>query len=151
MRHTHGYFASEEHRLTRTYRVWKGMLHRCHNPSAQAYDNYGARGITVCKRWRKSFENFLADMGVKPAKMSLDRINNDEGYSKKNCRWATIFEQNQNKRSTRIIEHAGERLCLSEWARRAGVSNALLWYRLKQGWEFSIAISVAPRRTSHGT
>lgn len=151
MNSKHGYSAAKEHRLTKTYRVWRNAINRCHNTDAQAYDNYGARGIAVCKRWRASFENFLSDMGERPEGMSLDRIDNDKGYSKKNCRWATIVEQNQNRRTTRFIEHGGEYLCLSEWAKRAGISKELLWYRLKQGWEFSIAISLAPRRTAHGT
>jgi hypothetical protein len=151
MNHKHGYAGAEEHPLTKTHRVWRGMMNRCYNPEAQAYCNYGARGITVCKRWRASFEAFLGDMGASPEGMSLDRVDNDKGYSKKNCRWASVAEQNRNKRNTRNIEHAGECLCLSEWAARAGISKELLWYRLKQGWGMHFAISIPPRKVSNGT
>jgi hypothetical protein len=73
------------------------MLQRCRNPNNRDYRNYGARGIAVCERWL-SFENFYADMGDPPPGMSIDRVNNDLGYSAKNCRWATTSEQNRNRR-----------------------------------------------------
>jgi hypothetical protein len=79
-----------------TYQSWDAMLQRCTNPNTINYKTYGARGITVCERWRK-FENFLADMGERTAGLTLDRINNDQGYSPSNCRWATRAEQDKNK------------------------------------------------------
>jgi predicted DNA-binding transcriptional regulator AlpA len=78
------------------------MVQRCTNPNDPGYRYYGGRGITVCERWRNSFEAFLEDMGRKPSpELSLDRIDNDkltDSYSKENCRWATKKEQNQNRR-----------------------------------------------------
>jgi hypothetical protein len=79
------------------YATWKGMRNRCNNPRAPRYKDYGGRGIAVCKRWDK-FQNFLADMGERPPGTTLDRKNNDRGYSKRNCRWATPAEQSSNKR-----------------------------------------------------
>lgn len=82
---------------TKIYKVWTTMKARCTNPNLKSFKNYGARGITVCERWR-SFENFYADMGDPPKGYTIDRINNDLGYYKENCRWATYKEQAQNQR-----------------------------------------------------
>lgn len=82
---------------TRTYRSWRAMINRCTNTKLAAYGRYGGRGITVTERWL-SFENFHQDMGDRPEGKTLDRINNDGNYEPKNCRWATIKEQNSNKR-----------------------------------------------------
>jgi hypothetical protein len=83
------------------YTCWKNMLGRCYNSSAVGYKNYGARGITVCDRWRDSFPNFLEDMGYPPSpKHQLDRIDNDGKYEPSNCRWADMLTQAFNKRPT---------------------------------------------------
>lgn len=82
---------------TPEYSSWASMIRRCTNEKAFAYHRYGGRGITVCKRWLNSFENFLSDMGLRPSiKHSLDRINNDGNYEPSNCRWATIDQQMAN-------------------------------------------------------
>jgi hypothetical protein len=83
---------------SREYQSWVAMRTRCYNSNAHAYDRYGGRGITVCERWRESFDNFFADMGARPPATSLDRINNDGNYEPGNCRWATHGEQRRNRR-----------------------------------------------------
>lgn len=86
--------------LTPTRNSWIAMWDRCERPGAASYKDYGGRGITVCERWT-SFDNFLADMGTRPAGTTLDRINNDGSYEPGNCRWATPKEQRANQRPRR--------------------------------------------------
>jgi hypothetical protein len=82
---------------TSTYNSWSGMLQRCLNPNNTRFRYYGGRGITVCQRWL-IFENFLADMGERPAGLSIDRKDNDGNYELGNCRWATQSQQVANRR-----------------------------------------------------
>lgn len=82
---------------TRTYTTWMRMIARCTNPKIDQYRYYGARGISVCDRWRNSYEAFRADMGERPANHTIDRINSDGNYEPGNCRWATPLEQSRNR------------------------------------------------------
>lgn len=129
------------------YWIWKAMTRRTKTAkeSASCYKNYRGRGITVCERW-SSFENFIADMGARPSEAhSLDRKENSEGYSPKNCRWATQQEQCRNRRSNRLLEYKGETKCLTEWAEIMKIPIDTLSKRLGSGWEVGIALETPVR------
>jgi len=121
---------------TTEYTTWKEMKRRCFNTRNSQYYLYGGRGITICDRWRKSFVNFLADMGPKPfPEASIDRYPDMNGpYSPENCRWATKMEQSQNSRKARMLTYNGETMCMRAWARRLGITHGTLRRRIKLGW-----------------
>jgi hypothetical protein len=117
-------------KTTAEYRIWLNMKTRCYCPNRPCYPDYGGRGITVCPRWRESFELFLADMGRRPSKRhTLDRRNNDGNYEPENCRWATRKQQARNQR----FRTKGLKLCRSEVEiiRAGGYDDAHLAARFK--------------------
>jgi hypothetical protein len=130
------------HKYTRTgcsgtpeHNAWRNMLDRCYNPNCRGYADYGARGITVCERWRLSFHDFLADMGRRLSnRHSIDRIDNDGNYEPGNCRWATQKEQQGNRRNTAWIEFKGCVTTIGDLAKEYGMPHATLYNRVKRGW-----------------
>lgn len=116
------------------YHVWLSMRSRCSRKTDHAYHNYGGRGILVCQRWNESFDNFIADMGYRPAGGTIERVNNDLGYFPENCRWASRVEQCRNRRGLRLISYRGETKCAKEWAGIIGINEATIRWRLRQGW-----------------
>ena len=140
----HGHAAND--RESGTYASWRGMLKRCERPVTDGFRHYGGRGISVCTDWRTSFDAFLADMGARPDGRTLDRIDSNRGYSKDNCRWSTVREQNRNKRNTYWVVFAGSRISLADLTDRLGFRRFTLRNRLKCGWSIERA-AATPERT----
>ena len=135
----HGHYAGGH--ASPTYTSWQNMRTRCQNLSDPTYPQYGGRGITVCRAWA-DFERFLKDMGERPAGMTLDRKNNEKGYYKENCRWATAKQQQQNRRVNKLLTYNGETYCLAQWAQRLGHSVQILKGRIRRGWSVELALSI---------
>lgn len=135
----------DTYRTTRSYNAynsWVSMKSRCLNLNHISFKHYGARGITVCKRWLK-FENFLKDMGERPEGTTLERINNDSNYNKKNCKWASLQEQQQNKRSCLHFLYKEEKLNLMQIYKKLNLNMNYITFnkRIKRGWSLEEAIN----------
>jgi len=113
------------------YYVWEAMKARCYNEKESNYKRYGARGIKVCKEWLK-FENFYRDMGDPPKGYTLDRLNNNGNYCKKNCRWATPSEQARNRRTNTLITLGNKTKLLIEWLEEFKMSRETYYSRIKK-------------------
>ena len=120
--------------ISPTYKSWQSMRTRCMNPNSDQFPDYGARGITVCSRWN-SFALFFLDMGERPAGTTIDRIDNSKGYSPENCKWATMTEQENNKRNNVVFEFGGKIQTLSMWSRETGIGYQTLRKRVDAGWQ----------------
>jgi hypothetical protein len=134
-----------KHRGTKTseFYSWNHMKGRCFRKTNNAYEYYGARGITVCDRWRNSFENFLEDMGMKPSKKhSIERINVNGNYEPSNCRWATISEQSRNKRSNILITDGITTMVLQDWCNKLNIHRHVLVYRKQQNTLHKIGLHI---------
>ena len=131
---------------TRLYRIYKKMYRRCYKPKTKWFENYGGRGITICQEWlgEQGFENF-AEWSIKNGyddNLSIDRKDNDKGYSPDNCRWATAKEQANNTRSTVFLTYKGETKPASEWAEITGIRQDTLTMRKRNGWSDEECIEV---------
>lgn len=122
------------------YAAWRAMRNRCTNPRCWNYSDYGGRGISVCDRWMRSFDAFYADMGPRPDGLSLDRIDNEKGYSPGNCRWADKGEQQRNRRVSRSVVWQGRPRSVASLERKAGLPKGVLSARLDAGWSVERAI-----------
>lgn len=120
---------------TPEYSVWQNMIARCSNPRNKRWLHYGGRGVRVCRRWKSKhgFENFLADMALRPSfNHTLDRKNNNGDYCPSNCHWATRKEQSRNKSNSRKVTFRGRTKLLIDWAEELGINYRTLRTRLFQ-------------------
>lgn len=131
------------------FKIWRNMKSRCENPRDIGYTFYGGRGITVCTRWQV-FENFLADMKPRPSpKHTIERKDNDFGYSPENCRWATYKEQNNNHRGNHLLTYKGRTLTITQWAEECGLKPVTLSHRINYShWPVEKALTTPLRHLS---
>lgn len=130
---------------TRLYRIWRNMKTRCYYQRCDFYANYGGRGIEVCPEWRGDFAAFRewALSHGYADNLSIDRIDNNRGYSPDNCRWADALAQGNNLRTNHLLTAAGQTHTLSEWARLTGISRNTISDRLRRGWSVGRALRVS--------
>lgn len=130
---------------TYLYNVLKGMIQRCENPNHRNYKYYGGKGIRVCERWRTNPQNFIDDMGVRPAGMSIDRIDSSGDYEPGNCRWANTFTQAREKR--RLIKIGDLSLPLLSWMKLRGINRTTFYKRINTlGMSIEEAINTPYRK-----
>lgn len=135
--------------VTVEYTTWNSIKARCHNPRNKAYALYGGRGILMSDEWMVSFERFLEDMGRRPTtpgSWSIHRKDNDLGYSKDNCIWATSKTQNNERRNNRILTFNGESKTLSAWSENLEMTPSALHKRLSKGWDLTMALTKPKRQ-----
>lgn len=125
---------------TPEYKAWSNAKARCTNPKNPKYRHYGGRGITMCAEWLNSFAAFYRDMGPKPPNTTLERIDNDKGYSLENCDWVSRKEQNNNRRFNRRYEFNNEIWTLAQLADLSGVSRTTIKRRIENGMSVDDAV-----------
>jgi hypothetical protein len=129
---------------TRPYRIWRGIKTRCLNSGTPLYKQYGARGITICDRWKDSFSLFWEDMkSTYREDLEIERRNNDGDYCPENCCWETHKNQCNNRRSSRYITAQGKTLTLGKWSEETGLKLGTIWMRLKRGATPEDAVSIS--------
>lgn len=134
---------------TRLYNIWSRMKARCYNSKDTFYKIYGGRGISVCSEWRNDFQTFC-DWAVSHGYcegLTIDRIDNDKGYSPDNCRWASRTQQVRNRKVTKKYALNGESKTLAEWCEIYQKGYSKVWARvLRSGWTIEEALDLVPRK-----
>jgi hypothetical protein len=143
----HGESKRKNGSRTRLYVIWCNMIERCYNPHFQAFSNYGGRGIRVCDEWRNCFLAFRewAMTNGYDNKLTLDRIDNNGNYEPSNCKWSTVREQSNNRRTNRLITYRGETKTMIQWAETIGIPYDTFKRRLYYGWSVDKAIETPVR------
>ncbi len=129
------------------YRSWDSMIQRCYDTKVAHYQRYGAKGITVCDRWRYSFLNFLEDMGQRPEEMTLDRIDSTGNYEPKNCKWSSAKQQASNRSNNHHLEFNNKRQTITDWSEETGISVTNIIKRLSLGWSVEETLT---KKVNHG-
>lgn len=126
----------------KSYFIWRSMMARCYNENADRYADYGARGITVCEKWRL-FENFFADMGEKPDGLSLERKDNNGNYCPENVQWCDAKAQANNRRSNILLTYKGKTKTMQQWCDEIGLKIGTVWARINK-YGYSVEKALTP-------
>jgi hypothetical protein len=131
---------------TRIHRIWSGIKSRCSNKNLPEYERYGGRGITVCDEWKTDFQSFYewAMSNGYSDNLTIDRIDNNKGYSPDNCRWVTYKEQANNKSNNVFLSFNGELKTISQWGDELGIKDGTIRARLNHGWSIEKALTIIP-------
>lgn len=134
------------------YSVWLDIKRRCYNINCKRYKDYGGRGLEVHASWLHNYHQFLKDMGPRPSKYhSIERVNNNKGYTPENCRWATLLEQANNKRSNRNITFRGKTQTLAQWTRELNINSSMVRTRIySHKWSVERALTTPKTRSYDG-
>ena len=121
---------------TRIYRIYKKIKRRCYVKDDPAYKDYGGRGIYMCDEWKESVENFYnwAMQNGYSDNLSIDRIDNNSGYSPENCRWATTKMQCNNRRSNIVVTIGNKTMNVAQWCEELGLNKGSIYSRIEKGW-----------------
>lgn len=139
--HRHTVYRGVKHQRSPTYQSWSSAKERCYRPKGCNYHRYGGRGITMCNRWRYSFDNFLHDMGERPPGKTLERKLRNGNYTKSNCIWATPKEQGRNKENNRLVNFFGVTIPVIEVAEKTSIPYGMLHLRLaRNNWSVTRAL-----------
>lgn len=139
------YISDHGMRFSKEYRTWRGIINRCHNPKCPEFPRYGGAGLVVSDHWRESFVNFYNDIGAAPSpRHTIDRINNSLGYSRENCRWATMKEQQNNKTNNKIWVIDGVSKTTTQWCELYNIDTATFSNRIRRRWDVKRALSESP-------
>lgn len=131
------------------YKIWKGIIARCHDGSHPAYDLYGAKGIEVCQAWRDSMQNFIDDMGPRPKGTSIDRLDGTKGYSKDNCQWATMTQQQNNRTNNKWVVYEGMPFNHKQLCNYLGISYGATRQRIHRGKSLDEAFGVSVKSLTY--
>lgn len=134
-------------RKTRLYSIWAGIRKRIRNERDISFENYGGRGIKVCDEWSDfaNFAKWALENGY-CANLTIDRIDVNGDYAPDNCRWATIKQQQRNKRNNNLITYNGETKCATEWEQVLGYNKGLIYARQSLGWDIDRIMTTPPRK-----
>lgn len=129
----------------RIYSIWHTMKQRCQNKNNTNYERYGWRGIKVCDEWEsfEPFRDWAFSNGYNDT-LTIDRIDNNGNYCPENCRWATRYEQDRNKRSSKFVQIGNETKCICDWAKHFCIGSNTVYDRIKRGWSIEKALTTPP-------